>query len=220
MKNSSLHVIFSPFFSVFGNVIKHSRLCLIYSLISITLFWIVLLFTKLTDMTIFILKVINSADQSQEDSTVLAFSSTSLNGLLRDFSQISYLYLGIGYLLMVRSWLLELINNSSNCNKGNHAGDKIFSTFFLRFFPGLNEFRLRIYIKDVLKSACDQDSTTPYGSSKIPTAVRGMVNTILSVWKCGKSRLLVLDILHRRLTITMILFIHSVLQFWLSLTLS
>ncbi|XP_020624652.1 protein patched homolog 1-like [Orbicella faveolata] len=46
-------------------------------------------------------KVINSADQSQEDSTVLAFSSTSLNGLLKDFSQISYLYVGIAYVLML-----------------------------------------------------------------------------------------------------------------------
>jgi len=56
----------------------------------------------MTDMMIFIFKVVNSADQRREDSTVLALSSTSLNGLMKDFSQTNFLYVGIGYALMVR----------------------------------------------------------------------------------------------------------------------
>ncbi|KAJ7372959.1 Protein patched 1 [Desmophyllum pertusum] len=46
-------------------------------------------------------KVVNSADQSKEDSTVLAFSSTSFNDLLQDFSQTSYSKVTIGYALML-----------------------------------------------------------------------------------------------------------------------
>ena len=104
-QNTSLSVVFSTLFSLFGHVVKHGLSCLICyvkdsefdAYLTYRLFWIVLLCSM-----IFILKVINSADQSQEDSTVLAFSSTSLNGLLKDFSQISYLYVGIAYVLMVR----------------------------------------------------------------------------------------------------------------------
>ena len=66
------------------------------------MFWIVLICSKMTDMMIFIFKVVNSADQRLDDSTVLALSSTSLTGLLKDFSQTNFLYVGIGYVLMVR----------------------------------------------------------------------------------------------------------------------
>jgi len=39
--------------------------------------------------------------QNKEDSSVLAFSSTSFNDLLKDFSQTSYKKVAIGYVLMV-----------------------------------------------------------------------------------------------------------------------
>ena len=42
-----------------------------------------------------------SVKQEKEDSTVLAFSSTSFNDLLQDFSKTSYSKVGIGYGLMV-----------------------------------------------------------------------------------------------------------------------
>ena len=42
-----------------------------------------------------------SVKQEKEDSTVLAFSSTSFNDLLQDFSKTSYSKVGVGYGLMV-----------------------------------------------------------------------------------------------------------------------
>ena len=47
------------------------------------------------------LQTINNVDQSKVDSTVLAFSSTSFNDLLKDFSQTSKTKVAIGYVLMV-----------------------------------------------------------------------------------------------------------------------
>ncbi|PFX16833.1 Protein patched-like 1 [Stylophora pistillata] len=46
-------------------------------------------------------KTVNTVDQSRKESTVLAFSSTSFNDLLKDFSQTSYSKVAIGYVLML-----------------------------------------------------------------------------------------------------------------------
>ncbi|CAH3129517.1 unnamed protein product [Pocillopora meandrina] len=46
-------------------------------------------------------KTVNLVDQSGEDSEVLAFSSTSFNDLLKDFSKTSYSKMAIGYALML-----------------------------------------------------------------------------------------------------------------------
>ncbi|XP_074612004.1 protein patched homolog 1-like isoform X2 [Acropora palmata] len=51
-----------------------------------------------------------SVKQEKEDSTVLAFSSTSFNDLLQDFSKTSYSKVGIGYGLMLVYACLTLIH--------------------------------------------------------------------------------------------------------------